>query len=67
MALVVLFGWRFVARPLKITLISFGLWVGRLPEHRIFVEIVPLFWLSATYAIAARSGNLGLRDDAEDA
>ncbi|MGB7755360.1 MAG: hypothetical protein WBL23_04790 [Salinisphaera sp.] len=59
-----------MARPLKITLVSFALPLfcfGRLPEHRLFVEMVSLFWLSATYAIAARSGNLGLRDDAEDA
>ncbi|WP_423821464.1 hypothetical protein V5738_14105 [Salinisphaera sp. SPP-AMP-43] len=61
LALIVLFWWRWVGGPLRLVLIGyalplflFGLWVGRLPEHRIFAEIVPLVWLSALYAIHAR-------------
>ncbi|HET7315421.1 hypothetical protein [Salinisphaera sp.] len=63
LALVALFWWRFVDRRLKIVLITFALplfcfamWVGRLPEHRIFSEMVPLIWLAAMGAIAARAG-----------
>lgn len=74
LALVALFWWRYVSRPLRIMLVSFalplfcfGLWVGRLPEHRIFSEMVPLIWLAAMYAIAVRSGHQRLRDEHQDA
>lgn len=60
-ALIALFGWRWISSPLRLVLLGFalplflfGLWVGRLPEHRIFAEIAPLVWLGALYAIQAR-------------
>lgn len=60
-ALLMLFWWRYLGRTLKIAAIAFVLpltlsafWVGRVPEHRIFIEAVPLVWLAALQALSTR-------------
>lgn len=57
----VLFGWsdieprlRAAVCALALPLVLAALVVGRIAEHRIFIEIVPLFWLAALQGIGNR-------------
>ncbi|RJS94096.1 hypothetical protein [Salinisphaera sp. Q1T1-3] len=53
--------WRFVDARLRAAVLGFvpllvlvGLLIGRVPEHRIFLEAVPLVWLAAIQAASQR-------------
>lgn len=55
--------WAWLNRPLRIAVLGFviplvivGLIVGRIAEHRVFIEAVPLLWLAAVQAAIARLG-----------
>ena len=57
----VLLWWRYLDRRTLAALVGFALplilsavVVGRIPEHRIFTEAVPLIWLAALQVVAAR-------------
>lgn len=57
----VLLWWRFVDRRLKAAVIGFALplavlcfVIGRLPEHRVFIEAVPILWIAAIQALMSR-------------
>ncbi|MGN8197402.1 hypothetical protein ACS8Y6_01755 [Salinisphaera sp. RV14] len=59
--LVVVLWWRCIDRRLRaailglaVPLILVGIVVGRIAEHRIFIEAVPLFWLAGLQAIRGR-------------
>lgn len=57
----VLLWWRYLDRRTVSALLGFvlplvlsAIVVGRIPEHRIFTEAVPLIWLAALQVVAAR-------------
>lgn len=59
--LVVLLWWRLIERRLQgavlglaLPLILVGLTIGRIAEHRIFIEAVPVLWLAGLQAIRGR-------------
>lgn len=59
--LVVVLWWRYIERRLQAAILGFvvplilvGLVVGRIAEHRIFVEAVPLLWLAGLQAVRQR-------------
>lgn len=59
--LVVALWWRYIERRLQaavlglvVPLVLVGLVIGRIAEHRIFIEAVPILWLAGLQAIRGR-------------